>query len=95
MVVTHAGVGTVMQLLEWGVHPVVLVRSAGRGEHVDDHQSQIAAVLSEHGLATVADPRDLVAADLHPRRGAPGGGAPRAGRGPPAPRAPPRRVRPA
>ena len=64
VVVTHAGVGTVMQLLEWGVHPVVLVRSAGRGEHVDDHQSQIAALLAEHDLATVADPDDLVAADL-------------------------------
>lgn len=64
VVVTHAGVGTVMQLLEWGVHPVVLVRSAERGEHVDDHQSQIAAVLREHGLATVADPGDLTAADL-------------------------------
>ena len=64
VVVTHAGVGTVMQLLEWGVHPVVLVRSADRGEHVDDHQSQIAALLAEHGLATVADPDDLVADDL-------------------------------
>lgn len=64
VVVTHAGVGTVMQLLEWGVHPVVLVRSPGRGEHVDDHQSQIAEVLREHGLATVADPADLTAQDL-------------------------------
>lgn len=64
VVVTHAGVGTVMQLLEWGVHPVVLVRSAGRGEHVDDHQAQIAEVLREHGLATVADPADLTADDL-------------------------------
>lgn len=64
VVVTHAGVGTVVQLLEWGVRPVVLVRSARRGEHVDDHQSQIAAVLAEHGLATVAEPPDLVAGDL-------------------------------
>lgn len=64
VVVTHAGVGTVMQLLEWGVRPVVLVRSAERGEHVDDHQSQIAEVLREHDLATVADPADLTADDL-------------------------------
>lgn len=64
IVVTHAGVGTVMQLLEWGVHPVVLVRSPGRGEHVDDHQSQIAEVLREHGVATVADPAELTADDL-------------------------------
>lgn len=64
VVVTHAGVGTVVQLLEWGVRPVVLPRSAGRGEHVDDHQSQIATLLREHGLATVAAPPDLVAGDL-------------------------------
>lgn len=64
VVVTHAGVGTVLQLLEWGVRPVVLVRSAERGEHVDDHQRQIGEVLREHDLATVAEAPDLVAADL-------------------------------
>ncbi len=62
-VITHAGVGTVMQLLDWGIRPVVLVRRAHRGEHVDDHQTQIADLLRQHDLATVADePGDLTRA---------------------------------
>ncbi len=65
VVVTHAGVGTVMQLLDWGIRPVVLVRRAHRGEHVDDHQTQIAELLRQHDLATVAEePGDLTGADL-------------------------------
>ncbi len=65
VVITHAGVGTVMQLLDWGIRPVVLVRRVHRGEHVDDHQTQIAALLREHGLATVVDePSELTDADV-------------------------------
>lgn len=64
-VITHAGVGTVMQLLDWGIRPVVLVRRAHRGEHVDDHQTQIADLLRQHDLATVADePGDLTRSDV-------------------------------
>jgi UDP-N-acetylglucosamine transferase subunit ALG13 len=59
VVVTHAGVGTLLQLLEWGVHPVVLIRRAARGEHVDDHQEQIGQLLREAGLAVVVEAPEL------------------------------------
>jgi UDP-N-acetylglucosamine--N-acetylmuramyl-(pentapeptide) pyrophosphoryl-undecaprenol N-acetylglucosamine transferase len=44
-VVTHAGVGTIMGLLEDGIYPVAVVRRSRRREHVDDHQEQIAGLL--------------------------------------------------
>jgi UDP-N-acetylglucosamine transferase subunit ALG13 len=50
VVVTHAGVGTIMQLLDWGISPVVVPRRKAAGEHVDDHQSLITALLRERGL---------------------------------------------
>jgi UDP-N-acetylglucosamine transferase subunit ALG13 len=50
VVVTHAGVGTIMQLLDWGKSPVVVPRRRSAGEHVDDHQSLITALLRERGL---------------------------------------------
>jgi UDP-N-acetylglucosamine transferase subunit ALG13 len=64
VVVTHAGVGTLLQLLEWGVHPVVVIRRAARGEHVDDHQEQIGQLLREAGLAIVVEAPELSAAHL-------------------------------
>jgi len=39
VVATQEGVGTVMQLLDWGIWPVVLGRRVHRGEYVDDHQT--------------------------------------------------------
>lgn len=59
IVVTHAGVGTIIGMLEWGIHPVVVPRSKRRGEHVDDHQSQIAELVSRTGVATVTEAPDL------------------------------------
>lgn len=59
VVVTHAGVGTILQLLEMGIHPVVLPRRSSNGEHVDDHQLQITKLVSELGVATAVEPRDL------------------------------------
>lgn len=61
VVVTHAGVGTVMQLLEMGKSPVVVPREKNRGEHVDDHQFQISELLIEQNLAVVARVQDLSA----------------------------------
>ena len=64
VVVTHAGVGTLLQLLEWGIHPVVVVRRSARGEHVDDHQEQIGQLLTETGLAVVVEAPELTAEHL-------------------------------
>jgi UDP-N-acetylglucosamine transferase subunit ALG13 len=55
VVVTHAGVGTVLELLEHGTHPVVVPRSRNRGEHVDDHQHEIAEYLRTIDVATVLE----------------------------------------
>jgi len=59
VVITHAGVGTLMELLDAGIHPVVVPRRKARNEHIDDHQCEIARVLSALGVATVAEVGDL------------------------------------
>jgi UDP-N-acetylglucosamine transferase subunit ALG13 len=58
-VITHAGVGSVLACLRRGKVPVVLPRSARRGEHIDDHQHQFARLLAERGLAVCVDPDEL------------------------------------
>lgn len=65
VVITHSGVGTVLALLEMGVHPVVVPRRSRRREHVDDHQTQIAGLLHQAGVATVCEVDDLDADAVH------------------------------
>lgn len=62
VVITHAGVGSVLRLLEMGVYPILVVRRAEHGEHIDDHQAQIARLLAERDLALVRE-ADAVTAD--------------------------------
>ncbi|MDY0910377.1 glycosyltransferase [Microbacterium sp. CFBP9034] len=64
LVVTHAGVGTILGLLEMGVYPVAAVRRSARSEHVDDHQEQIAALLRQIGIGSALEVEDLDAAVL-------------------------------
>lgn len=64
VVVTHSGVGTVLQLLELGVYPVIVPRRAARGEHVDDHQEQIGKYIAERGLGVFAEVGELTAGML-------------------------------
>lgn len=52
-VVTHAGVGSVLCALEAGHTPVVVPRMAKLGEHVDDHQSELARALEARGDVVV------------------------------------------
>jgi UDP-N-acetylglucosamine--N-acetylmuramyl-(pentapeptide) pyrophosphoryl-undecaprenol N-acetylglucosamine transferase len=40
VVFSHCGIGTLLDLLEIGVRPIVLARLQKFGEHVDDHQVQ-------------------------------------------------------
>lgn len=61
VVITHAGVGTFMGLLEMGIFPVVVTRRKHRGEHVDDHQMQIAELAEYLGVARAVDAPDLTA----------------------------------
>jgi UDP-N-acetylglucosamine--N-acetylmuramyl-(pentapeptide) pyrophosphoryl-undecaprenol N-acetylglucosamine transferase len=65
VVVTHAGVGTLLDLFERGIFPVVVPRRVERGEHVDNHQLQITDLLSAAGLAKVLDVEELDEEQLH------------------------------
>ncbi len=67
--ITHAGVGSLMQLMDLGISPTMVVREARSAEHVDDHQRQIADELLGRGLATelVLDAPDRTALDRSAR----------------------------
>ena len=58
-VITHAGVGTVLGLLELGIAPIVVPRRRSRGEHVDDHQQQLVHLLATSGVGFAVDLDDL------------------------------------
>ena len=64
VVITHGGVGTILQLLELGIHPVVVPRLKAREEHVDDHQLEICRLVGELGVAEVVDADALTMSDL-------------------------------
>jgi UDP-N-acetylglucosamine transferase subunit ALG13 len=57
VVVTHAGVGTVLNVLSQGKRPIVVPRLRVFGEAVDDHQLHFARRLGAAGL--VVDVEDL------------------------------------
>lgn len=61
IVVTHGGVGSVLMILRSGSRPVVIPRVAHLGEHIDDHQLELAEMLEERDLATVVRPGDDLA----------------------------------
>jgi UDP-N-acetylglucosamine transferase subunit ALG13 len=72
VIICQAGVGTVVTAIRCGHRPVLLPRLARYGEHVDDHQLQLAERLSERGLAYVAGPGADLAALVAVARGAHG-----------------------
>ena len=59
VLVAHAGVGTALAALEVGKCPVLVPRRLVHGEHVDDHQTQIATELGNRSLAVSADADEL------------------------------------
>lgn len=71
VVVTHAGVGSIMSAIQVGHTPVIFPRLRRYGEAVDDHQSELAEALAERGTVIVAwSASDLAAAveSIPPRR---------------------------
>lgn len=76
VIISHAGVGSIICAIRAGHTPVIFPRLRRYSETVDDHQAELAQALAESGKAIVA----WTAADLPravaavPRRGA-GGGA--------------------
>jgi len=72
VVVTHAGVGSVMVALANGKCPVVVPRRKAFGEAVDDHQLQLGRRFAESALVTlVEDPAALGDALARDQRSAP------------------------
>jgi UDP-N-acetylglucosamine--N-acetylmuramyl-(pentapeptide) pyrophosphoryl-undecaprenol N-acetylglucosamine transferase len=59
VVVSHAGAGSALAALEVGRCPVLVPRQAEYGEHVDDHQQQVARELDARGLAARVAVDDL------------------------------------
>jgi UDP-N-acetylglucosamine--N-acetylmuramyl-(pentapeptide) pyrophosphoryl-undecaprenol N-acetylglucosamine transferase len=59
MVISHAGVGSALLALQSGVSPVLVPRRHAFGEHVDDHQVEIARELEGRGLAKMVEPEDI------------------------------------
>ncbi len=55
VVVTHAGVGSVMVALANGKRPVVMPRRHSLGEAVDDHQQQLGRRFAEAQLVTLVE----------------------------------------
>lgn len=64
VVVAHAGVGTALAAFEVGKCPLLVPRRFSLGEHVDDHQPQIAGELGERGLSVSVDADELAVEDL-------------------------------
>jgi UDP-N-acetylglucosamine transferase subunit ALG13 len=63
LVVLHAGAGSIIHAARAGKIPVVMPRRARYGEHVDDHQVDLALELEKSGKVIVAlEPEDLDAA---------------------------------
>jgi UDP-N-acetylglucosamine transferase subunit ALG13 len=76
VVVTHGGVGSVLTALANGKRPVVVPRSAARGEAIDDHQLEFARKIAAAGVIDlVEDPAELFSrlsgSQAQPRRVAP------------------------
>jgi UDP-N-acetylglucosamine transferase subunit ALG13 len=69
-VITHAGIGTLLGLLNVGVHPIAVPRRARFDEHVDDHQLQAARVLADRGLVIARDADELDWDDVRRASGA-------------------------
>ncbi len=58
-VISHAGIGSALMALDSGKLPILVPRLERFGEHVDDHQQQIAAELDRRGLAIGCAVEDL------------------------------------
>lgn len=59
VVISHAGVGSVLDFLDLGVVPVMVPRRSARAEHVDDHQLQVGLALAPLDLVVSAESDSL------------------------------------
>ena len=59
VVIAHAGVGSALSAVLAGRHPILVPRRVSAGEHIDDHQLQIASELVARGIATSCAPDEI------------------------------------
>jgi UDP-N-acetylglucosamine--N-acetylmuramyl-(pentapeptide) pyrophosphoryl-undecaprenol N-acetylglucosamine transferase len=64
VVITHAGMGTVLDALDARRLPIVVPRQAHLGEQIDDHQVDLASALARRGLALARLPQELTGEDI-------------------------------
>lgn len=64
VVVTHAGVGSIMVALAERLRPVVVPRLRRFGEAVDDHQLTFGQHFARAGLVTLVEDPELLSAEL-------------------------------
>lgn len=64
VLVAHSGMGAALTAFELGRAPVLVPRRGHLREHIDDHQTHIAAELDRRGLAVTSDASELKLADL-------------------------------
>jgi UDP-N-acetylglucosamine transferase subunit ALG13 len=64
VVVSHAGCGSALDALDAGKCAILVPRLKRFGEHVDDHQVEIARTLDERGLAIARQAHELTLDDL-------------------------------
>lgn len=57
-VITHAGVGTIMECVEHNKEIIVLPRKEEYAEHVNNHQEEIASEMEKNGLLKKVDTYD-------------------------------------
>lgn len=64
VVIAHSGTGSALSAFEAGKAPILVPRLKAHGEHVDDHQVQIAAEMDRRGLAIMSSPEAITSATL-------------------------------
>ncbi|MCE7798533.1 hypothetical protein LWE61_18535 [Sphingobium sufflavum] len=69
IVVCHGGTGSLITALRAGCRVIAVPRRFDRGEHYDDHQSEITEAFSGRGLLAIADTDEEFAAALAMVRG--------------------------
>ena len=62
VVVCHAGIGSILTARKHGKPLVLTPRISKHGEHIDDHQLEIARQMEAQGVAVVYDVADLASA---------------------------------
>jgi UDP-N-acetylglucosamine transferase subunit ALG13 len=62
VVVSHAGVGSIVVARRYGHRPIIMPRRPHFGEHVDEHQMQLTRRLAKAGIVTVVEDAEQLAA---------------------------------